>query len=105
MRSGFASLLIAACIVGIGFRSFAADADVRYEIKKDLKTYPQSSATETLQSLIKAAGAKNVGYVLAHLADPGWGDARVKEYDDKFEVLRKQAAGKLADDPGALKLR
>src|SRR6266404_4284766 len=104
MRSGFDSLLIVVCIVGIPFASPAADSDVRYEIKKDLKAYPQSSAKETLHSLIKAVEAKNVGYVLAHLADPGWVDAKVKDYGDKFDVLLKEATGKLVDDPGALKL-
>jgi hypothetical protein len=104
MRSGLASFLIAACTVGISFPSLAADADARFGVQKDLKAYPQSSAKETLHSLIKAVEAKNVRYVLAHLADPGWVDGRVKDYGDKFDVLLKETTGKLVDDPGSLKL-
>jgi hypothetical protein len=104
MRSGFISVLIVACIVGIPFPIPAADADMRYGIQRDLKAYPQSSAKESLSSLIKAVEAKNVNYVLAHLADPQWVDARVKDYGDKFAVLLKETTAKLVDDPGALKL-
>jgi hypothetical protein len=104
MRSGFISVLIVACIVGIPFASPSADADARFGVQKDLKAYPQSSPKETLHSLIKAVESKNVSYVLAHLADPGWVDARAKDYGDKFDVLLKETTGKLVDDPGALKL-
>src|SRR5579859_2753236 len=104
MRSGFHSVLILACIAGIPIPIPAADADVRYGIQRDLKAYPQSSAKETLSSLIKAIETRNVGYALAHLADPVWADTRVKDYGGEFGVLLKETTGKLIDDPGALKL-
>ncbi|MFL5241439.1 MAG: hypothetical protein ACJ8FY_04970 [Gemmataceae bacterium] len=104
MRSGICSLLILACIAGISTPILAADGDVRYGVQKNLKAFPQSSAKETLSSLIKAIEAKNVEYALAHLADPEWVDTRVKDYGGEFGVLLKESTGKLVDDPGALKL-
>jgi hypothetical protein len=101
------------CSIGVAFITLAlivsslclaADPVTRYKIPNDLKTYPQGSAKETLQSLIKAVEAKNVGYILAHLADPEWVDGRVKEYGQSFEALFKEAKAKLIEDPSALKL-
>jgi PHD/YefM family antitoxin component YafN of YafNO toxin-antitoxin module len=50
----------------------------RYGIAPDLRTYPQSTAKQTLASLLKAVESKRVDYVVAQLADPAFVDDRVK---------------------------
>jgi hypothetical protein len=55
-----------------------ADAGKRYGVETDLKTYPQSTPKEALASVIKAVENKRIDYVVAHLADPEFIDARVK---------------------------
>jgi hypothetical protein len=97
-------LALTVIVIEVSSHCAAKDPQGRHGVTHDLKTYPQSSPKETLQSLIKAVEAKNVSYILAYLADPEWVDGRVKEYGQKFEVLLKETTGKLVDDPSALKL-
>ncbi|HZV03470.1 MAG TPA: hypothetical protein VE999_00135 [Gemmataceae bacterium] len=62
----------------------AADG-TRYGIAPDLKTYPQATAKQTLESLLKAVESKRVDYVVAHLADPAFVDDRIKRlYGGRF---------------------
>ena len=75
----------------------------RFGIEADLKTYPQTTAKETLVSLQKAVDAKRADYVLAHLADPDWVDRRVKELDGGFAALVEESESRLTGDPGAVK--
>jgi hypothetical protein len=55
-----------------------AEAGKRYGVEADLKTYPQSTAKETLASVLKAVENKRIDYAVAQLADPEFIDARVK---------------------------
>ena len=80
----------------------AADG-TRYGIAPDLKTYPQTTAKETLASIIKAVEAKRVDYVVAHLADPAFVDDRVKRlYGGRFEQQVEDTRAQL--DPLTIKL-
>lgn len=81
----------------------AAEPAARYQISPDFKKYPQDSPQTALASIIKAGEARDIRYILAHLADPEWVDQRVKDYGNKFDVLVKEAAGKLVDDATAIK--
>jgi hypothetical protein len=68
----------------------------------DLKSYPQSTAKETLASVIKAIDDKKVAYLVAQLADPAFVDDRVKRiYGGKFEEQVHDTQGRL--DPSTVK--
>jgi hypothetical protein len=75
----------------------------RYEIAADLKAYPQTTAKETLASVLKASEAKRVDYVLAQLADPEWVDHRVQTNGGSFAALVEECTAKLAGDPATAK--
>ncbi len=74
----------------------------RYGIAADLDKYPQASAKETLESVIKAIEEKRIEYVLAQLADPEFIDKRVQDYGGRFEEVVREAKAKLVDDPATL---
>jgi hypothetical protein len=52
-------------------------AATRFGIDLDTKVYPQQNPKEALGSLLKAIGENQVGYLLAHLADPEFVDQQV----------------------------
>lgn len=74
----------------------------RYGIEANDK-YKQSSAKDSLRSVLAAIEAKRVDYVLAHLADPAFVDERVKQIGGRFEVMVKETAQKLDADPETLR--
>jgi hypothetical protein len=51
----------------------------RYGVPLRLRTYPQKTPQEALQSVIKAFEMVELSYLLAHLADPRYVDQRVRE--------------------------
>ena len=62
-----------------------AAKETRYGIAPDAKTYPQSTAKETLTSVLNAVEFKRVDYVVAQLAEPSFVDDRVKRlYGGRF---------------------
>jgi len=64
----------------------AAEPAKRFGIEADLKTYPQTTAKETLASVLKAIENKRYDYLVAQLADPEFIDQRVKRiFGGKFE--------------------
>src|SRR5262249_33376313 len=69
----------------------------RYGVKADLEAYPQGSAKETLKSIATALERTRVDYILAHLTDPVFVDAKVKEYNGNFEGLVRDTEEHLAD--------
>jgi hypothetical protein len=75
----------------------------RYDIAPDLKAYAQTSAKETLASVLKAIEAKRIDYILAQLADPEWVDRRVQMNGGSFATLVEESTGKLVGDPVAAK--
>jgi hypothetical protein len=100
MRMG----ILFACIAVAIFPGAACADEVvqRYGINADYKTYPQSTAKETLASFLKAVEDKHLNYALAHLADPHWVEKRVKDVGGKFEDLVKECR-ETKLDPVALK--
>jgi hypothetical protein len=80
----------------------AADG-TRYGIAPDLKMYPQATAKQTLESILKAVESKRVDYVVAQLADPEFVDDRVKRlYGGRFEEQVEDTRARL--DPLTIKL-
>jgi hypothetical protein len=66
--------------------SLSAQAEKRYGIAADAKTFPQATPKEALASVLKAIEAKKFDYLVARLAEPGFIDDRVKRlYGGKFE--------------------
>src|SRR5262249_23543783 len=81
----------------------AGEKGSRYGVALDAKNYPQATPKETLRSVLDAAAKKKFDYVVAHLADPGFVDDRVKRiYGGKFEEQVDDTRARL--DPGMLKL-
>jgi hypothetical protein len=80
---------------GVQGRDKSAGA-ARYGIAPDLKTYPQSTAKETLASVLKATESKRIDYVVAQLADAAFVDDRVKRlYGGRFEEQVEDTRGRL----------
>jgi hypothetical protein len=81
-----------------------ADAPKRYNIARNLDSYPQATPKEALASVLTAIENKRVDYLLAHLADPDFVDKRVREvYGGDFDELVKESTTKLHDSPAAVK--
>ena len=80
----------------------AQDKGERFGVAPDAKAYPQATPKEALESVIEAAEAKKVDYVVAQLADPEFIDDRVKQvYGGKFEEQVEDTRSRLG--PFALK--
>jgi hypothetical protein len=56
----------------------------RYGFDVDTKNYPQQTPKDTLGSVLKAIGANQIDYLLAHLTDPAFVDQRVAAIADKL---------------------
>ena len=79
-----------------------AQAEKRYGIAADAKTFPQATPKEALASILKAIEAKKFDYLVAHLAEPAFIDDRVKRlYGGKFEEQVADTRARL--DPATVK--
>ena len=65
----------------------------RQGIAVDLRSFPQATPKDALTSVVKAAEAKQIDYLLAQLADPDWVDNRVEA--EGFKELVQEAKAKL----------
>jgi hypothetical protein len=77
-----------AVVLLLGSALVAADkpTTTRYGVPLDLKVYPQATAKDALASILKAAEAKRIDYLVAQLADPAYIDEQVeKRFGGKFE--------------------
>jgi hypothetical protein len=75
----------------------------RYGISAVRDVFPQSTAQETLASVIKAIDGRRMDYVLAQLADPDYVDQRVRDvHNGHFSALVDEANQELARDPGTV---
>ncbi len=96
-----------AVFLAAGVRAQAPKDDqpeTRYGIIANLRDYPQSSAKETLGSVLAAIDNGRIDYLLAHLTDPEFVDKRVREvYGGQFDELVKETTTKLADNPATVK--
>lgn len=101
MRIVCSLLLVAGCV------SLGSAQDVkfvkRYNINQSDNDFPQKTAKDCLESIIKAIETRKIDYLLAHLADPDFVDERVKKLEGGFPDVVKEATVKLADDPGVIK--
>jgi hypothetical protein len=52
----------------------------RYTYEVNLEAFPQKTPEEGLKSAVKAIATKKFDYLMAHLADPEYVDARVEKY-------------------------
>lgn len=81
---------------GFAILLLLAASEPRYGVAPDLKAYPQSTAKETLASVLKAIEAKRVDYLTAQLADPAFVDDRVKRlYGGRFAEQVEDTRGRL----------
>ena len=74
-----------------------AEPPPRFGVKSDLEAYPQSSAKEAMKSIAIALERTRMDYILAHLTDPLFVDAKVKEFNGNFEAFARNADEHLAD--------
>jgi hypothetical protein len=93
------------------------DPQPRFGVLPRLKTYPQGSAKQALQSAVEAIEKGEAKYLVAHLMDPQFVDARLGDRARQFEPAvdvefarlrdaqkanpdRYPADARLPDDPG-----
>src|SRR6218665_2407593 len=82
-----------------GMASAQVKIPPRFGIDADPDKYTQKTAQDALRSVLKGIEGKRVDYVLAHLAEPGFVDERVKQAGGKFEVMVRETTEKLDADP------
>jgi hypothetical protein len=57
----------------------------RFEIDQDLDRYPQNTPQLAMKSIAKALLERKLDYLLAHLAEPTFVDARVKDHAKHYK--------------------
>jgi hypothetical protein len=103
MRLVAVLLLVGVCVAPGRGQEAKDKIPNRFGIEAKLEDFPQDTAKKALDSVIKAIEAKKIDYLLAHLADPKFVDARVRLHDNKFDDLVKETTEYLAGDPTVLK--
>lgn len=96
--------LTVALVLGLaaaGARSQDAGT-TRYKVELDLDNYPQKTAKEALESVVKAIDAKQIDYLVAQLADPQFVDMRVKGAAGGFPEVVSETRARLADDAASV---
>jgi hypothetical protein len=93
-------ILIASLAAGQDF-----PLDGRYGFEVDLKDFPQKTPQDTLRSIVKAWDVQRFDYLLAHLADPGFIDARVEVYKRNYPNGPDQARALLAFEKVVAEIR
>jgi hypothetical protein len=90
--------------------------DVRYGFAPNLDRYPQKTPQKALESVLDVVRDRNIGYLLAHLADPQYVDGRVAKLEAlidakvspagrkllAFERLTKETTENFLEDPAAV---
>jgi hypothetical protein len=98
-------LLTGLCVHADAFGQQPPTLNPRYSLEFDIDGYRQDTPKETLASVIKAIEQKKVDYLLAHLADPLFVEARVAEvHKGSFPAMVQETLAKLRDDPESIAL-
>lgn len=98
---GFAVMLV---LMGHASGAVAQEPSAtRYTIDVNLDAYPQKTARECLESVLKSIDSRQVDYLVAQLADPQFVDVRVKELAGGFKELVAETRSRMAEDPAAVK--
>jgi len=71
----------------------------RYGVAPDLDTYPQASAKQAVGSILKSLDRKRIDYLVAHLAEPGFVDEKVKAQLGNFDEVVREVTDHFNDDP------
>lgn len=104
MKAALLSIGVLLCLAGFGRSQNAkgpkepkepAEKDKspllnRYSFEFNKKRYPQKTPKEALESMIKAIIDGRIDYMMAHLADPEYVDARVEKYMKLAEDEERQ---------------
>ncbi|HYT91841.1 MAG TPA: hypothetical protein VEL76_24210 [Gemmataceae bacterium] len=95
MRVLSASLLCLAVLAGASAQTAGKGKPVvNFNVEADFDKYPQKTPQEALNSVVKALTDRRVDYLLAHLADPAFVQAKLK-------ILKAQMSASLTDDTKA----
>ena len=96
-------LSLALLLMG-GLAALADDApglpkepEPRYGVTAKVSTYPQTSAKRALESTIEACEKDDYKYLVAHLLDPAFVDARAADRGKQFEPAVEVELTKLRD--------
>jgi hypothetical protein len=73
------------------------ESETRFGIPLRLKTYPQDTAKKALASAIAACEKPDLGYLLAHLLDPGFVELRIGDRAKQFEAAVEIELANLRD--------
>jgi len=93
MRCALAMLVVAAVGAVAHAQEKKENPPTRYDVVGDAETYPQGSPKETLTSIAKAIERERIDYLLAHLSDPQFVDAKVKDlgkFRDLVDAVKMQ---------------
>src|SRR5438128_1444363 len=71
-------------------------------VEIDPDSYPQGTPKDALRSVLKAGDAGRFDYIVAHLTDPAYADAQVKERGG-FEKFVAVVKAKWSNDPESVK--
>jgi hypothetical protein len=80
MRALCASVIGLTFLTGLDARPAGKGKSAPFRVEPDYDAYPQKTPKEALSSVLKVLAAKQYNYLLAHLADPAFVQARLKLY-------------------------
>jgi hypothetical protein len=69
----------------------------RFGLPYRVRTYPQATPKQALESVLAAADRGDVNYLVAHLLDPAFVDARVADRSQQFEPTIADDLARLRD--------
>ena len=93
IRSGALAALLLTLTLRLAAQDAIRELDNRYKIDYNSINYPHKTPQEGLKAVVKALDSGAYEYMLAHLIDPKFVDARVAEYKATMfskEELRKE---------------
>jgi hypothetical protein len=99
---------LAALTIALGLAAPAAAQDEkapppRFDVRADLENYPQKTPKEAFTSAIKAIERKRFDYLVAHVIDPAWVDARLRDTASTFANVVADVGRYLGEEPGVLR--
>src|SRR5262245_12905074 len=71
-------------------------AITRYGYELDEESFPQKNPQEAIRSVVKAIANQKLPYLMAHLADPAFVDARVAKYKKLIDKGKEEGKTLLA---------
>jgi len=103
LRAIVAAWSLACLLAGVELAAQEKAVAPRFDIESKLDVYPQDTPEKTLKSVVQALEKGEYAYVLAHLADPGFVDAMLKQNKLSFKEFVQEVKQTAKENPEQLR--